>query len=124
VKFFYVIPMTAILMFGILMVFAYRNRSNPPAHKRLILIATIALLVAAIARWPFAMVYKHAPAATWFSYLFLLALVAYDLWSIRKVHRATLWAGAFLVIVSQARLPIGQSEAWHAFAGWVQQIAR
>jgi len=124
VKFFYIIPMTAILMFGILMVFAYRNRSNPPAHKRLILIATIALLVAAIARWPYAMVYKQAPVATLFSYLFLIALVAYDLWSIRKIHRATLWAGAFLVIVSQARLPIGQTAAWHSFAGWVQQIAR
>lgn len=124
VKFFYIIPMTAILMFGILMAFAYRNRSNPPAHKRLILIATIALLVAAIARWPFAMVYKHAPVATWFSYLFLIALVAYDLWSTRKIHRATLWAGAFLVILSQARLPIGQTAAWHSFAGWVQQIAR
>ncbi|MBI3477966.1 MAG: hypothetical protein HY010_19710 [Acidobacteria bacterium] len=124
VKFFYVIPMSAILMFGTLMVFAYRNRSNPPAHKRLILIATIELLVAAIARWPFSMVYKHAAVATRFSYLFLLALVAYDLWSTRRVHRATLWAGAFLVFMSQARFLIGQTAAWHSFAGWVQQIAR
>jgi hypothetical protein len=81
-------------------------------------------MVAAIARWPFALVYKHAPIATLFSYIFLLMLVAYDLWSLRKVHRATLWAGAFLVFVTQIRIPIGQSAAWHAFAGWVQQIVR
>jgi FtsH-binding integral membrane protein len=124
VKFFYVIPMTAILMFAVLIAFAYRARSNPPAHKRLILIATTALLVAAIARWPFAMVNRHAPVATLFSYIFLLMLIAYDLWSTHRVHRATIWGGLFLVVMSQLRLPIGQSAAWHAFAGWVQHMAR
>jgi hypothetical protein len=124
VKFFYIIPITSILMFGTLIFFAFRARSNPPAHKRLILIATMALLVAAIARWPVAMVNKHAPAATLCSYVFLLMLVAYDLWSTRKVQRATLWGGAFLVFVSQVRIPIGQTAAWHAFASWVQQLAR
>jgi FtsH-binding integral membrane protein len=124
VKFFYVIPMTAILMFAVLIAFAYRARSNPPAHKRLILIATTALLVAAIARWPFAMVNRHAPVATLFSYIFLLMLIAYDLWSTHRVHRATIWGGLFLVVMSQLRLPIGQSAAWHAFAGWAQHMAR
>jgi hypothetical protein len=124
VKFFYIIPLTSVLMFGTLIAFAFRARSNSPAHKRLILIATNALLVAAIGRWPFALVHKRAPVATLVSYVFLFLLVTYDLWSTRKVHRATLWAGAFLVIVSQARIPIGQTAAWHAFAGWVQQLAR
>jgi len=123
-KFFYIIPMTSMLMFATLMVFAFRARSNPPAHKRLILIATMTLTVAAIARWPFAIVYKHVPIATLFSYVFLLMLVVYDLWSTRKVHRATMWAGAFLVFVSQVRLPIGKTPAWHAFASWVQELAR
>jgi hypothetical protein len=50
--------------------------------------------------------------------------VVYDLWSTRKVHRATLWAGAFLVLVSQVGLPIGKTAAWHAFASWVQELAR
>jgi hypothetical protein len=116
--------MTAILMFGVLIASAYRARSNSPAHKRLILIATTALLVAAIARWPFAMVNRHAPVATFFTYIFLLLLVAYDLWSTHKVHRATLWGSAFLVVMSQLRLPIGQTAAWHEFAGWVQHMAR
>jgi hypothetical protein len=124
VKFFYIIPMTSILMFATLIVFAFRARSNPPAHKRLILAATIALMVAAIARWPFSIVNRHAPVATLFSYIFLAMIAAYDLWSTRKVHRATLWASAFIVLVSQVRVPIGQTAAWHTFAGWVQQLAR
>ena len=32
----------------------------------------------------------------------------YDLWSIRKVHRVTLWAGAFLIVVQQIEYPLGK----------------
>jgi hypothetical protein len=122
--FFYVIPLSNILVFGTIIFFAFRARSNPPAHKRLILIATTALMVAAIARWPLAMVHRKPAVAELVSYTFLLMLVAYDLWSTRKLQRATLWAGAFLIAVEQIALPIGHTAAWHAFAGWVQSVAR
>jgi hypothetical protein len=123
-KFFYIIPMSNMLVFATLILFAFRARSNPPAHKRLILVATTALLIAAIARWPFVIVHGNVRMAALFSYIFLLFLVAYDLWSTRKVHRALLWAGAFLVFVEQISIPIGKTAAWHAFAGWVQSLAR
>jgi len=50
---------------------------------------------------------------------FLLPLVAYDLWSMRKVHQATLWGGLFLVIMQQLELPIGSTGVWQSFATWV-----
>jgi FtsH-binding integral membrane protein len=112
------------LIFATLIFFAMRARSNPPAHKRLIFVGTTALLIAAIARWPFAFVNRKAPVAALVSYSFLLILVAYDLWSTRKVHRATIWAGALLIFVQQIRLPIGKTAAWHAFASWIQSLAR
>ena len=115
---FYVVPITDMLIFSTLIFFAFRNRCNPAAHKRLILIATIGLMIAAIARWPFAPVYRNPIAAALVTYLFLLLLVGYDLWSIRKVHRATLWAGAFLIVVQQIRVPIAKTAAWHVFAAW------
>jgi hypothetical protein len=124
VKFFYIIPLSNILAFGTLVFFAFRARFNPPAHKRLILVATTALMVAAIARWPIAMIHGKAPIAMFASYAFLLALVAYDLWSTHKIQRATLWAGAFLIFVEQMSIPIGKTAAWHAFASWVQSAAR
>jgi hypothetical protein len=121
---FYAIPLSNILVFGTLIPCAFRARINPPAHKRIILVATTALMTAAIARWHFAIV-QHKPAiAMRFSYLFVLMLVIYDLWATHKVHRATLWAGAFLIVVQQAAFPIGQTAAWHAFAGWVQSAVR
>jgi len=120
-EFFYIIPLTDMLIFATLVYFAFRARFNPAAHKRLILIATTGLLIAAIARWP--MIHRNAIVAALVSYVFLIVLVGYDLWSTRKINRATLWAGIFLIVVQQIRIPIGQTAAWHAFAHWVQSVA-
>jgi hypothetical protein len=97
---------------------------RPAAHKRFILLATVPLTVAALARWPVALLHGHPYVAMLFSEIFVLMLVLYDVWSVRRVHRATLGAGAFLIIVQQLSIPIGTTNAWHAFAGWVQSIAR
>src|SRR5207244_11091252 len=47
---FYAIPVADMLVFSTLIYFAFRNRFNPAAHKRLILIATIALLDESLVR--------------------------------------------------------------------------
>jgi hypothetical protein len=121
---FYAVPLSNLLVFGTLVTFAFRARRNPQLHKRLIVLATTALMTAAIARWPFAIVHRNAPVATRFSFLFVLLLVIYDLWSTHKINRATLWAGAFLIAVQQAAFPIGQTVAWHTFASWILSVVR
>jgi hypothetical protein len=123
-RFFYIIPLTDMLVFVTLVFFAFRNRLNAAAHKRLLLIATSGPMIAAVARWPWAFINRQNPRAALVVYLYLLILVAYDLWSTHKVHRATLWASGFLVFVFQIRLVLGKTEAWLAFAGWVQGMAR
>ncbi len=120
-KFFYIVPLSGMMIFAPLIFFAFRARTNPPAHKRLILVANMALVVAAIARLT---IVHNLGAAYRFSYIFLILLVAFDLWSTRKIHPATLWAGAFLIFVEQISQPVGHTAAWHAFAGWVQSLAR
>jgi len=122
-KAFYIIPLTDMLIFATLIFFAFRARSNPSAHKRLIFVGTVALMIAAIARWPI-WSHRNPITAALVSYVFLLILVTYDLWSTRKLHRATIWAGAFLIFVQQIRIPIAHTNAWHSFATWVQSIAR
>jgi hypothetical protein len=57
-------------------------------------------------------------------YSLLLLLIGYDLWSTRKVHRATLWASVFLIVLQQVRIPIGRTVPWQSFATWVQNLAR
>jgi len=121
-KTFYIIPITDMLIFSVLVFFAYRARFDSAAHKRIIIIATVALMIAAIARWPIAGVSGNPLTAALVSYVFLLMLVAYDLWSTHKIHRATIWASVFLIFVQQIRFPIAQTTMWHAFATWAQNL--
>jgi hypothetical protein len=123
-KYFYIIPLTGMMIFATLIFFAFRARFNPPEHKRLIFIATTVLTVAAIARWPLAIVLGNPPRAMLFSYIFLLILVCYDWWSTRNFHPTTIWASVFVIAVEQITLPIGKTAAWHSFASWVQSVAR
>jgi hypothetical protein len=121
---FYAIPIGGMIIFATLIFFAYRARFNPAAHKRLIMIATIALLDAPTGRPPFTVITARPFFDSTFIFLFLLLLIAYDLWSTGKVHRATAWAAAFVVVVGQLRVPIGSTTAFHNLANWVQAIAR
>lgn len=121
---FYIVPTTEVLVFGILMGFAFYYRRVPTTHKRLIYVANTALLLAAIARWPIAFTYRNNPVAALLSNVFLVALVGYDYWSTRKVYRATIYASLFLMFVQQARAPFSRTEMWISFASWIQHIAR
>jgi len=120
---FYAIPIIEMVGFATLIYFAYRARFYPAAHKRLILIATILLLFPAIDRIR-AMDAAKPFFTSIFVYIFLLILITYDFWSLGKVHRATIWASAFVVIVTQAGVPIGNTAVWHEFAGWVRTLSR
>jgi hypothetical protein len=124
VKAFYIITMSNMLIFAVLIFFAFRARRDPSTHKRLMLVASISLLLAAISRLPIAYTYRNPPHGAVISYVFLALLISYDLWSTHKIHRATLWASAFIVFVYQIRVFIGRTDAWHAFATWAQSVAR
>jgi hypothetical protein len=121
---FFAVPTFDILAFIPLIFFAWKYRSNAAAHKRLILIATIAILDAAVARWPIHASWWGLHPAEWTTAAFLIPLFVYDLFSIRKIHRATLWGSLFLVCLQQIRGPIGHSYAWQTFATWIQHAAR
>ena len=115
---FSITPFADMFNFAVLAGWAFRARADSPWHKRLILLATIALMRAALFRWPFAFVFHNQIRAIVISYVFVLLVVAYDLWSLRRIHHATLWGTLLLVFVQIARVPIGQTALWHSFARW------
>jgi FtsH-binding integral membrane protein len=121
---FFAIPLSTILIFAALVVSAFRARRNPPVHKRLIILATVGLLPAAITRWPMAVFHHNTMVSMWSSYVFALLVILYDLWSSHKIHRVTLAASAFLIVIGQAAFPIGRTGAWHGFARWVESMVR
>src|SRR5262249_15642435 len=91
------------VIFAGLVFFGYRARMNPAAHKRLILLSTIALMDASTGRPPFAAITARLHLDAVFCWFFLLLLVAYDLWSKGKLHRATIWGGLAMVLVELDR---------------------
>jgi hypothetical protein len=123
-KAFYAGALGDIVIFAILVFFAYRFRFNPPVHKRLILIATIALLGAPINRWPLEIIDRSPNIIFVFQYAFLLPIVVYDLWSVRRIERATIWGALCLIIIQQLALPFGRSAVWQSFATWALGLAR
>jgi hypothetical protein len=120
---FYIVPLTDMLVFSTMVFLAFRSRSKPAAHKRLIYVATTGLMIAAVARWPLGVIHRNPGRAGLLSCSFLFFLAVYDLWSTHKIHRVTLWAGGALLLVQQLRIPIGKTPAWHAFAARVQSLA-
>ena len=116
---FFVIPVSDIFMFATLIYFGWALRTNSSVHKRLMIVATVSILDAAIDRWPFAYIqHGHIGAdLTVFSFLFLLMF--YDLWSTHKIQRATLWASIFVIVVEEIRVPLATTHLWLRFADLV-----
>ncbi len=121
---FYAIPIFDIVIFAGLIFFGYRERFSAAAHKRLLLLATIALMDAPTGRPPFAAITNHPYLGGFFMWILVAMLMTYDLWSIRKIHPATLWGGLWLVILGELSVPIGMTHGWHAFAGAIQAMVR
>ncbi len=122
-KSFFVIPMSDMLLFAILVFSACRARRRPEAHKRLILIATIALTGAAVGRWPLAVFQQHPPLQDLVPFALVLAIVCFDVGTLGRVSRSTAWASALLVAVHLVRVPLGPSALWHSFADFVLRVA-
>jgi hypothetical protein len=117
---FLTIPLGDMLVFAILVAAAFYFRRQVDTHKRLMLLATITMLPAAVARLPFDFIMKYGPLAFFgLSDLFILPMLAYDLVTRGRPHRATVLGGALLVISHPLRLIIGGTSAWLAFATWL-----
>lgn len=119
---FLTIPLGDMLVFAILVAAAFYFRRKPDVHKRLMLLATIGILPAAVARLPFDFIQQNGPLAFFgLSDLFIVPLLAYDFISRGRPHRATMLGGALIVISQPLRLIIGNTSAWLAFANWITQ---
>jgi hypothetical protein len=80
------------------------------------LLATIGILDAAVARLPFEFLrtsnWTYLPATD----VFLLTAILYDVVSRRTVHQAYVWGGLVLIVEQALRIPVGETAAWQAIA--------
>jgi hypothetical protein len=114
------IPLLGIAWFAIIIFAAWRARRKPDTHKRLVLLATIGLTEAAFGRFPWHQIGlpPAAGAVTGLGILVLL-VIAYDLISLHRIHRSTMWAAPITFAVGAFAVPIGMTPAWHSFAAFL-----
>src|SRR5256885_834426 len=107
---FLTIPLGDMLVFAILVSAAFYFRRRADMHKRLMLLATIAILPAAVARLPFAFIQQYGPLAFFgLTDLFIVPCLIYDIVARGRPHRATVLGGALVVISHPLRLGLGNA---------------
>jgi hypothetical protein len=140
---FLIVPISAILVFAGLFIAAIVNVSRPEIHKRLMVVATVALLPAAIARvfflaatgggpglrpglftaeaQPPPIAVTTGPAVI--ADLLIIAAIVYD-WRTRgRPHPAYLIGGGILLASQVLRIPISATPGWHAIADFLGSFA-
>jgi hypothetical protein len=118
---FETIPFFEQVCFAALAGAAFALRKKSAAHKRLILLATIAMMPAALSRFPVQVADNEAFAVHGI-YVLLGLLVLYDLWCLHRLHGATVFGGLVLVAYLNLAVPVGHTAAWRSFALWMQSL--
>lgn len=119
---FLTIPLIDMLVFAILVSFAFYFRRRADVHKRLMLLATIGILPAAVARLPFAFIQQYGPLAFFgLTDLFIVPCLIFDYVTRGRPHRATMLGGALIILSHPLRMLLGTTNAWLAFATWITQ---
>jgi heme A synthase len=114
------IPLLGMVLFAILITAAWRTRRKPDSHKRYILYATIGLCDAALGRFPWRQIgLTPGGGAVLALGIVLLIPLAYDLISLYRIHRASLWAAPLAFALGAFSAPIGMTPVWHGFAAFL-----
>lgn len=113
---FFAIPISDIIVFATLVCAAIVYRRKSGTHKRLMLLATLAILDAAVQRWPL----HFIQTTRWGYYIvvdaIVLTVVAYDTLSQRRLAPSYAWGGILLIGSHIVRELIGRTSAWQSVA--------
>lgn len=118
----FAVALSEVTAFAVPVFFAFRLRRRPAFHKRLILIGTIAITTAGFGRWPISFLLHKPLPAMLAAFSLLTLLIAFDLMSMRKVHRATALGSAWVVCIELGGFALGHTAMWHTFAAHVRSL--
>ncbi len=131
---FSIVPMSGIAFFAIVFVLAIMNTRRPEIHKRLMLLAAVSILDAAIARWfltflappgppgPPPVPVTIAPAVV--ASLLLVVAMVHEWRTMGRVHPVYIYGTLALLAVKVLNWPVSETAAWHAFAGGILALAQ
>ena len=105
---FLALPLGDMVLFGGFFAAAVAYRAQPAVHKRLILLACVAVMFAGAFRLSY-VASMPVQLLAWYSPV--IAGMLYDRYEIGRVHRVY-WIGAAIMAMALARIPFGETEAW------------
>jgi hypothetical protein len=131
---FAIVPLSGILFFAVVFALAIATIRKPDVHKRLMLLAGISLLDAAVARWFLTFLPPPGPLGpppvpvtippALVSYLLLVAAMVFD-WRTRgRPHPVYVYGGIALLAVKFLNWPISATPLWHSIAGGILAMAQ
>jgi hypothetical protein len=108
-----------LLLFLIFTIWALLVRGHAAAHKRLMTLGTMAILGPAISRFPFPEDIRLS--ATLALYLALpLVVVVYDLFTLERVHRATMIAAGTIIFATMTVISFAGTPFWQTVISWIR----
>jgi hypothetical protein len=117
---FLVVPLGDMLVFGVLIAIGLYFRNRVQIHRRLMLLATLAILGAAIARIPIGLIANGGPLAFFgLTDLCIIVCVAYDTIKHRRLHPAFAFGALFIIASHPLRLMLAGTGMWMRFATWL-----
>jgi hypothetical protein len=117
---FLTIPLGDMVVFATLISLGLGYRNRPAVHKRLVLLSSLSMITAAIARIPLDfLAHGGLPAFFGSTDLVILAIVAYDTFKNRHLHPAFGWGFAFIVASQAFRFWLAGTPQWLSFAQWL-----
>jgi hypothetical protein len=116
---FLIVPLTDMLLFVIYLGLSVGSLKNHEAHKRLMVLATLALLPAAFGRIATLSQIENPAIIIVLTESLLLAAIAFDYIAKRKIHAVYKWGGALMIIVHFVRFPLGSSGLWASVSEWI-----
>ena len=132
---FVIVPVSGILLFGILVTAAIANLRRPEWHKRLMLVASAGILQAAIARFFFLAatgggvglrpgmgppqpIENTIPAGV-LVLLLVVAAMIHDRRNHGRVHPAYWWGFGAMLLVQILRPVLARTEVWYSFVDFL-----
>jgi hypothetical protein len=118
---FLIVPLADVIVFGVLVGFAVAYRRDPTTHKRLMLLATLAILDAATGRWPLRIIQSGAWPYAYMVILdvIILAVVAYDTVVHRQLARAYVYGVPLIIGAHVVREVIRWTPEWRSLASLI-----
>jgi len=101
-------------LFGALVAYALAHRHAPQSHKRLLLVATLTLVSAGLGRFGLDAPFRGLRGGYLLTFLTFLPLFAWDLATLRRLHRATVVGVGAAVAVWLFNLAIRHTPEWQA----------